>query len=602
MSISNEEDLTLPQIFLHRAAQYQSKDALYHRGPQGTYLAVSWSQWAEKVKAVSTALYRLGLRRGDRAAIFSENRPEWTYADLGALCLGAVSVPIYPTSSLQDASYILENSQSKILFVSNQEQLDRIKTQLETNQNLLAIIAFDSVTGKHPKLHTLEQLLAENRGGSGFSFENSVKEGKPEDLATLIYTSGTTGPPKGVMLTHHNFVANYVGAGKRITITEKDSALSFLPLSHVFERLAGYYFMAFHGASIAYAQNMQTVPQDIIEIRPTVCAAVPRFYEKVYGKILEKVNAGSPLKKKIFCWAIKTGKKRTDAFMQKKPLSLPNKIAYAIAKTLVFNQIKNKMGGRIRFFISGGAPLAKELAEFFFAADILILEGYGLTETSPVIAVNTPEEIRFGTVGKPLPNAEVRIAEDGEILTRGPAVMKGYFKNPEATAEVMKDGWFHTGDIGTLEDGFLKITDRKKDIIATSGGKKVSPQNIEGKIIADSLFSQAVIVGDKKNYLVALVVPSQAQVIEYARRENISFENYENLLNNPRIKQWIDGRFRRCNEGMASYEQIKYFTLLPKEFTLEAGEITPTLKYKRRFIMEKYKDLIDEMYRPKAEV
>lgn len=602
-----EENLTLPQNFMEGVRRYQDRAALFVKDKNlRRYQPISWKEWADFVRRTALGLHRLGVRRQNPVALLSENRPEWTYVDLGALSIGAVGVPIYATSSPQDVAYILENAGISTLFLSSEEHLERLWSVLENRPAIRHVIVFDAVSRCHDKILSMEKIFEMGKAEAyqdGTLYERLLSEGKPDDLATIIYTSGTTGPPKGVMLTHHNFMANYLGSKAYIKISDADSALSFLPLSHVFERLAGYYFMIFHGATIAYAQNMQTVPEDMQEIRPTICAAVPRFYEKVYAKILEQVEAGPRLRKRIFNWALKTGRRKLQAAEEKRPMPAGARVAYAIAKLLVFNKIKKKMGGRIRFFISGGAPLSKELAEFFFAADVLILEGYGLTETSPVIAVNADHDFRFGTVGRPLPNVEVRIAPDGEILTRGPCIMKGYYKNPQATAEAMEGGWFHTGDIGALEQGFLKITDRKKDIIATSGGKKVSPQNIENKILADNLFQQVVIVGDKRNYLVALVVPQKSQVEEYAKGHGLTVTDtsYEKLLKNPAILRWVDGRFRKRTEGLAAYEQIKYFSLLDREMTQEGGELTPTLKYKRRFIMEKYKDRIEELYQRKWE-
>lgn len=604
MQPAAEENLSLPQIFRLRAEQYGNRPALLSKNnPRREYESISWQEWAQHAKACALGLFSLGVRRQDKVAILSENRPEWVYTDMGTLSLGAVLVPIYPTSSPEEIVYILQNAEVEVLIVSSAEQLERVWNAASRVEKLRWIICMEPLSRQDARLISYAGLLERGKNAQGLEkdlYEKCVESGDPDDVATLIYTSGTTGPPKGVMLTHRNFVSNYLGAHPIIRITEKDTALSFLPLCHVFERLAGYYFMAFHGAVIAYAENMQTVPENIQEIRPTVCAAVPRFYEKVHARILEKVEAGPARKKTIFYWAVEIGRKRSQLIFLKQGIPPLLSFQYALAKLIVFNQIKRKMGGRLRFFISGGAPLSRELAEFFFAADVLILEGYGLTETSPVIAVNSEDDFCFGTVGKPLQNAETKIAEDGEIITRGPCVMKGYYRNPEATAEAIQDGWFHTGDIGEFQNGYLKITDRKKDIIATSGGKKVSPQNIEGLIGADNLFLQTVIVGDKRNYLVALVVLSRALVETFAKEQGLS-SNYSDLLKNPAVFAWAEKRLRARTEGLASYEQIKYFALLEKEFTQEAGELTPTLKYKRRFIMEKYKDVIDALYSPKHE-
>ncbi len=597
----SELDQNLVQLYLDRVSRYQNRPALYFKDKTRTnaYIPISWTNWSIRVRDTALALRAFGASKGARIGILSENRPEWTCADLGILSLGCMNVPVYPTSSCQDLAYYIENSEMEFFFVSSQEQYQRVRDVL-INSPLRKIITFDPVAEKHDKVISFSDFLeagkAEHKRLPDF-FQQSVNSVNPDDPATIIYTSGTTGAPKGVVLTHRNFVANYLGSKEWIKISDADIALSFLPLNHVFERLAGYYFMTFHGAAIAYAESMQTVAQDMALVRPTVAAAVPRFYEKVYAGILEKVQTASPLQKKIFYWAVGTGKKRyADRLTGRRGFG--DEFQYTLAKLLVFNKIKKKLGGRLRFFISGGAPLSKELAEFFYAADILILEGYGLTETSPVIAVNTARDFRFGTVGRPIPNIEVKIAEDGEILTKGLCVMAGYYRNPEATREVMSGGWFHTGDIGVIEkDGFLRITDRKKDIIATSGGKKVSPQNIENLIQMDPLFSMVVVVGDRRNYLTALIVPNRAEVMRKAEELGCADRAWELILADPRIYEWADQRLQEKMRGMASYEQIKYFTFLPADLSLQNGELTPTMKVKRKVVIQKYADLIDAMYR-----
>ncbi len=543
--------------------------------------------------AASSALEALGVQKGDRIGIISENRPEWTVADLAILSLGAIVVPVYPSSSPADLSYFVENADVKVFFVSSLEQLHRTSTALLDNPRIKRIILFDDAGYQHPKVTLFHDFL--KSAVRSQDLEKKAALVSNEEYATIIYTSGTTGNPKGVVLTHSNFVQNYLGARERIRLSDKDVALSFLPLNHVFERMAGYYFMAFHGASIWYAESMQTVAEDMGIVKPTVAAAVPRFYEKVYSGMLEKVAKVSPLQKKIFSWAVSVARKRYTLKMSGK-CSLGYRLQRAIADKIVFSKVREKLGGRLRFFISGGAPLPRELAEFFYGAGILILEGYGLTETAPVIAVNTEDEFRFGSVGKPLGNAKVKIAEDGEILTQGPCVMPGYYKNPEATAECIKNGWFHTGDVGELDaEGYLRITDRKKDIIATSGGKKVSPQNIEGLLQGDPLFSQVVVVGDKRNYLTALIVPNRSELSAKAAELGLS-EPLDKLLKNPEICSWAQERLKSRIAHLAPYEQIKYFRFLPEELTVAGGELTPTMKVKRKVVMEKFRQVIEEMY------
>ncbi len=592
---------SLIHLFLTQVKKNSEAIALSLLDPiLGKFTGISRKQLLESVEQAALGLHSLGVRKGDRVGILAENRPEWVMADLAILSLGGVVVPIYPTSSVEETRYLMENAGSEILFLSTPGQLSRLAQLFSPGCRIRKIILFDSlVPSADARVLGFTQLLDAGRlekMNDANLYPNLVDALKPEDLATLIYTSGTTGPPKGVMLTHRNFLENAAGASEFIKISESDCSISFLPLSHVFERLAGYYFMLAHGATIAYAQNMQTVVDDMREIRPTVACAVPRFYEKFHARVLEKVEQASSLRKKIFHWALAVGKSRLELKGNKATLFLSLKLA--LAKLLVFNKIKRQLGGRMRFFISGGAPLSRELAEFFYALDILILEGYGLTETSPVMTVNSPEHFCFGTVGRPLRNVEVRIDADGEILTRGPCVMQGYYENPQATREAIHDGWFHTGDVGCFtEDGFLKITDRKKDIIKTSGGKMISPQNIEGMILADPLFSQAIVIGDKRNYLVALLVPNRTEVEAHAREMGILCPSYEELLRHAKIQDWIEVRFREKTRALAPFEQIKYYALLPAELTLAAGEITPTLKVKRKIVCEKFKDTIEELYR-----
>lgn len=600
---ADESGLNLVQLFLDRVSRYGDRAALYFKNPAqgGVYTPVTWNQWSSNVRRLAYALKAAGVKHGDRIGILSENRPEWTYVDLAALSLGAVTVPLYPTSSCGELQYYIEDAGIKIFFISTQEQFERTRGTLLASR-IEKIVSFDKFSGRDPRVSHLDAFVetgtAAEKSEPGF-FADSAAKVRPQDPATIIYTSGTTGPPKGVVLTHSNFIANYLGCKERVFLTDGDLALSFLPLNHVFERLAGYYFMVFHGASIAYAGSMQTVAEDILLVKPTVCAAVPRFYEKVYAGIREKMESAPPLQKKIFEWAGWVGRERY-ALRQSGKTRFWNRLQYVIAKIFVFSKVKNRLGGRIRFFISGGAPLSKELGEFFYSAGILILEGYGLTETSPVIAVNTEKDFCFGTVGRPLSNVQVKIAEDGEILTKGPCVMSGYFNKPAETADVLKDGWFCTGDIGEFDaQGRLKITDRKKDIIATSGGKKVSPQNIENLLTNDPLFSQCVVVGDKRNYLTALIVPSPHEIAKKAGELGLSNETWEELIRNPSILSWARERLSEKMKDLAPYEQIKYFTFLPKPLSLQAGELTPTLKVKRKVVGEKYKDLIEAMYVPR---
>ncbi len=575
---------TIPQMVLAQAQRYGKKVVLRaKRG--GSYRDISWKELVSQVQNIALSLIDFGVQPGDRVALLSENRPEWAIADVGIQCAGGVTVPIYITLAEQEIEFILKDAGVRVIFVSTPELMAKV---LHLQESLdLRVVLFDApyrIVG--PRVWWLGELVGLGRTASPMlkdSVEQRLHSETSESLASIIYTSGTTGSPKGVMLTHDNFLSNCQAIAQALPITEADSTLSFLPLSHVFERTAGYYFVLSVGGTIAYAENMEKVGANLLEARPTIVTGVPRFYEKLYARVQETARTTAGLKGRIMRWAFSIGNRWTAQALNKKRVSPLLVFQLGIADRLVFSKLRDHLGGRLRFCISGGAPLSKEIAEFFYGVGIMILEGYGLTETSPVITCNRPERFRFGSVGIPLAGVEVRIAEDGEILTRGPLVMKGYFNQPEATAEAIdKEGWLHTGDIGMLDaDGFLFITDRKKDLIKTSGGKMVAPQNLENALKADPLIADCVVIGDKRKYITALVVP-----------------NSERLEGTPqeKIRQMIGQRVEALNKTLAPFEQIKKFTLLAESFTLASGELTPTLKVKRRVIAEKYASQIDAMY------
>jgi len=591
---------TIPEMVFAQAKRYGKRAALrVKRG--GAYRDIAWDELVSQVEGMALGLLDLGVAFGDRVAILSENRPEWAVADLSILSLGAATVPIYTTLTSEEIEYILRNAGARFLFVSTPELMAKIVPFQEKLD--LKVILFDApyrVSG--PRIWWLGELIGLGKTAGALAREawtQRLHRAQAEDLASIIYTSGTTGPPKGVMLTHRNFLSNCKAVSQVLPVTAEDQTLSFLPLSHVFERMAGYYFVLFMGGTIAYAENMETVGVNLLEVRPAVVTAVPRFYEKLYERIQEGIRTAEPLKRKIFQWAAGVGQRRARTLLSGRLVSTSLKLQYQIADRLVFSKLRAHLGGRLRFFVSGSAPLSQELAEFFYAAGILIMEGYGLTETSPVITVNRLTQFRFGSVGLPLPGVEVRIAEDGEILTRGPHVMKGYFGNPKATAEVIdSEGWFHTGDIGTLsQDGFLTITDRKKDLIKTSGGKMVAPQNLENTLKKDPLIADCVVIGDKRKYLTALVVPNLSKLQNYAQKQALSYETPEGLIQRPEILDLVWKRVEELNRRLAPFEQLKKITLLPEPFTLSSGELTPTLKVKRRVIAERYQNQIEAMYR-----
>lgn len=590
---------TIHLAFLKQAENLKNSTALKYK-KRGRYRDISWEEFRINVKNTALGLAALGIRRNNRIAILSENRPEWAYADLGILCIGAINVPIYPTNTKEEVFYILKDASCRAIFISDKDQLKKILSIKKRLKFLKHIILFDAHKQKIPGVISFKEFIKTGRvleRQKPYLFEELINQPVKEDVVTIIYTSGTTGPPKGVMLTHDNFLSNIRACFDIFPIGKTDIALSMLPLSHVFERMAGYYFMLMKGVQIAYAEGFRKVEKNIREVRPTVMCAVPRFFEKIYTRILDTAVKAPFFKKQFICWAINVGKEFSHEKLDSHHISPLLLTEYIIANKMVLGKLKEALGGRIRFFISGGAPLSKEIAEFFYSADIQILEGYGLTETSPVIAVNRLNSFRFGTVGKPIAGVKVRIAKDGEILTRGNHVMKGYFNKPRETKSAIKNGWFHTGDIGRFDKNrFLVIADRKKDIIITSGGKNVSPQNIENLLRTDRYISNVMVYGDRKKYLTAIIVPEFKNIQSYARYKKITFKNISELVKKPRIYDFIKRRIDKRQESLASYERIKKFILLDREFSLKAGEVTPTLKVKRRFVSEKFKDLLDSLY------
>jgi long-chain acyl-CoA synthetase len=590
---------TLVDMFLDRASKYGARTALLVKR-EGRWHEISWDSFASRVRDFALGLAGLGVGRGAAVSLLSENRPEWAFADLAILSLGAVNVPIYPTSSVKDIEYIARHCEAPVLILSTADQWAKVRTMDAQGSRLKKWIVMDPVAGAEERVLTFEGVCELGRAAAARDpglYERLRREGKPEDVASFIYTSGTTGEPKGVMLTHRNFLSNVEASVTTLQVTSDDRSLSFLPLSHVFERMAGHYFLLHQGCQIAYAENMNTVAENLCEVRPTVVIGVPRFFEKLHARVLENVSKTGSLAQKIFSWALSVGRDTAPFRREGKPLPLKLALAYGLADRLVFAKIRKNLGGRLRFFISGGAPLAKEIADFFFSAGVLILEGYGLTETSPVVTVNRADRFRFGSVGPVIPGVDVRIAEDGEILIQGPCVMLGYYKNPQATAEAIRDGWFHTGDIGRMDgEGYLYITDRKKDLIITSGGKNVAPQKIENLLATDELIAQACVIGDRRNYLTALIVPRFGAIEKLAQRLGLPPASRADLARHERIRQSVRDHIESRSADLAKYEKIKEFTLLPEEFTQEAGELTPTLKLKRKVIHTKYRTLIDAMY------
>ncbi|HEX5830124.1 MAG TPA: long-chain fatty acid--CoA ligase [Gemmatimonadaceae bacterium] len=589
---------TLNELFVDAVSRFDKPDAFQVK-VNGRFEPISHRAALERVRHTALGLEELGFQRGDRVAILAENGPDWAIVDYGALSVGIIDVPVYPTLPAEQITYILRDSGARAVFVSGDAQAEKIREIRGELPALQHVIAFDEALRGRAELTQRE---LEARGAAvdtparAERWRSAALAMHPDDVATIIYTSGTTGAPKGVMLTHDNFYSNVVASARAIPFSGHDVALSFLPLSHVFERMAGHYLMFHTGTSIAYAENVGTVPEDLLLVRPTLVLSVPRLYEKMYARVLENALSGSAVKRRIFYWARGVADRWANERLAGREPGALLAAQYRLAQRLVFSKLAARTGGNLRYFVSGGAPLAEEINKFFYAAGLVILEGYGLTETSPVIAVNTPEAFRIGTVGRPIAGVEVRTAEDGEILTRGPHVMKGYFNQPAATREAIEDdGWFHTGDIGVLEDGFLRITDRKKDIIVTAGGKNIAPQPIENLVKTNKFVSQAVMIGDRRKFPVMLVVPDFEQVERWAKGEGLRWEGPVQLLAIPRVQAMVEDEVRASLSGLASFETPKKIVLLDQDFTIESGELTPTLKVKRRVIDQRYRALIDAL-------
>jgi long-chain acyl-CoA synthetase len=590
---------TLSDLFYDSVDTHHKPDHLKHK-VDGQWKDISSDEFRRAVEETSLGLRELGVEKGDRVALLSENRPEWAIADLATLTAAGVVVPIYGTLPPAQALYILNDSEAKVCFVSTAAQLRKLAEIRGQARHLRHVVRMEAAPA--PDTLSLDELRGRGRDALARdpqAVRRRAAEARPDDLATLVYTSGTTGDPKGVMLSHRNIVSN-VEASRQIFMEfgPSDVALSFLPLSHIFERMAGYYMMVAAGATIAYAESVEQVPANMAEVRPTVMCSVPRLYEKMYARINEKVASDPPARQKVFRWALGVGREVFRHAVEKSSPGPLLKLKHALANRLVFSKVKDRVGGRLRVFVSGGAPLAREIAEFFGAAGLTILEGYGLTETSPVITCNRPGDFRPGTVGKPIPGVEVKIADDGEILTRGPHVMQGYFKKPEATAEAIDaEAWFHTGDVGMFDaDGFLVITDRKKDIIVTSGGKNIAPQPIENLLKTNAYIAEIVMIGNKRHFPAALVIPKFENLEKWAREHGVPFTSREDLVARPEVVELYDRTVRELTAHLAPFEKIKKLALLPREFSLETGELTPKLSVKRRVVEQKYKDVIDRLY------
>jgi long-chain acyl-CoA synthetase len=586
---------TLSKAFWRSVEQQGEKPALLVKREK-QYRPITYTELGRRVYALARALHELGVRKGDRVAILAENCPEWAITDWATLCLGAITVPIYPTLTAPQVGEILRDSEPKALVVSDKKQRRKACEAVEgTGLNPQMICIEPDSSSETPNF---EQMLNQPGTLTESALRALVEASQPEDIVTFIYTSGTTGEPKGAMLTHHNLITNIEAVLELIDWRPDDVFLSFLPLSHVFERMGGHFLPIYAGLTIAYAESLFTLANDMVEVKPTMMLGVPRFYASVMDRILASVRQMPPLRQKLFYRMLEVGKVYAQCWREGRSAPLGVRLQHAVLDKLVASKIRERVGGRLRYFISGGAALPKEVAEFFHAFGILIIEGYGLTETSPVLTVNPPRAPRFGSVGKPIRGVEIKIAEDGEILARGPNIMLGYYKKPEATAAAIDpDGWFHTGDVGHIDaDGYLYITDRKKDILVLANGKNVAPQPIENLLKQSELVQEAVVYGDGMSAPVALIVPNIDALRAFAKQEGIE-ANGDALLNHDAIQRRFRQELERVNRELADFQRIKGFRLISKPFTIETGELTPTLKVKRRVVAEKYAHLLQEMAR-----
>ena len=592
---------TLASMFWNRVERDGDRAAQRYKA-HGTWHTLTWRQVGDVVRELATGLLALGRRKEDAIGILSASRAEWVQADFAVFSAGCRTIPIYPTYPPDLIQYIVNDAGVRTLFVEDPAQLAKVLEVQGKMDGLEQIVVMQGYEGEaSPRIMTwdeLRRLGRDNLDRLKSDLAGRVAEVRPEDIATIVYTSGTTGPPKGVVQTHGNHMGTLESAAKMDTITSGDTHLLFLPLAHSFARLEA--FLGVHrGLTTAFAENIDKLRDNLPEVKPDFICSVPRVFEKVYAGVIAKAEAGSPIKKKIFHWAVGVGREVSRLQQARKPVPAGLAFKYRLAHKLVFSKLHEALGGRLRFAVSGGAPLSKEIAEFFHAAGILILEGYGLTETCPSLTFNRLEHFKFGSVGQAQPGIEIKIAPDGEILGRGPNIAKGYFKKPEATAEVfLADGWFATGDIGRIdEDGFLYITDRKKDLIVTAGGMNIAPQNIENLLKGDPFISQAMVHGDKRPYPVAIITLNPEELAKFAKEQGILNTEPAALAKHPKVVERVSRIVEARNAELQSYAKVKKFAILPADFTVENGLLTPTLKVKRRVITDKHRELLDSLYR-----
>ncbi|WP_163338564.1 long-chain fatty acid--CoA ligase [Desulfopila sp. IMCC35008] len=593
---------SIPAILKENASRYATRTAISYK-KRGTFLSLSYEEFYERVILLARGLKKSGVKPGDRVAIFSENRLGWAISDFGIQSAGAITVPIYATNTGKQAAYVINHCEAKVVFVSTKTQYEKLLSIRDEIPNVELIISYERFMGDRSfPVYTQYQLSevssplkAEEKG----VIENQIDAITQDDILTIIYTSGTTGRPKGVILTQRNIMVNANHGMKKFPVDEKNpqTFLSFLPLSHVLERTGGYYATLLSGNHVAFAEDVKKVMENMVEIQPTNMVSVPRLFEKIYSRVYENVHQGSSFKKNMFHRAIDVGRQYVwKKYITKEPLGTLE-LRYRFFDRLVFKKIRERFGGKLKYFICGGAPLDKTVNEFMWIIGLPVFNGYGLTETSPAVTLSHYDAIRFDSVGKPLDETKVRLGEDGELFVKGPQVMREYYKNQEATQDSIEDGWFRTGDIARIDEhGFVYIIDRKKEIIVTAGGKNIAPQPIENELKLDKYISQAFVYGDKKPFLVALLTPNLERMVDLGRELEIDYIDMEELVSNRKVMEIYAKRVEELNKDLPPYNTIKYFAVLPREFTIEGGELTPTLKLKRKEIYNKYKDTIEELY------
>ncbi len=595
------DETSIAAVFQNQVEKYGDRACVCIKD-KGRYVDISWNRMNDMVRDLACFLILMGIGKGDHVAIFSPNRYEWWVTDLAVLSIGAADIPVYATNSAEETSYMLDHSGAKACFVGGAEHLEKVLAVRDNLPNLKFIVAYDADSKDMGDVYSLQHAFEKGRNESGEEFDDRLRSISPSDTATILYTSGTTAVPKGVILTHNNFISNVrqVLADFHEILTEDDRLLSFLPLSHALERTAGYYLPISIGAKVAFAEDFSRLQQNLTEVRPTLIISVPRVYEKVRAEILLKLEEASFIKKALFRWAVRVASQNLHFICSNKARKGWFALKYGLADRLIFSKLKTVLGmDKLRLAVSGGGPLSVVDAEFFLGMEIVILEGYGLTETTPVTNVNRPWLIKPGTVGPRLEDTAIKFSEEGEILVKGPQVMQGYYRDDEATEETFtEDGFFKTGDIGTEdEDGYISITGRIKDIVITAGGKNISPQKIENCLYVSRYIEQVSVIGDRRKYLTALVVPAFKKLTQWARKRGVVFRDNEELIQDARVIRLFEKEINNCSHKLAQVEKIKKFKLLPNEWTQKTDELTPTLKIKRRVVEEKYIEMIDAMYK-----